>query len=85
MLYVGPSTPAAVEPRSLRAGSTLFETPAADGEGTRGRGEPEDLAGGCPRESSGEEIKGVRKWEESKLGRQGGKHQLGVSKRKPRH
>lgn len=68
MLYVGPSTRAAAELRSLRAGSTLSDTTAADGgesRGTWGLGEPEDFAGSCRRESSRGDIKGVWEWMES--------------------
>lgn len=89
MLYVGPSTRAVLEPRSLRAGFTLSETPAANGEktkGTWGLGVPKDLAGCCPRESSAGDIKGV--WGVGGIsegrGDRGEKHRLDVSRRNPR-
>lgn len=88
MLYVGPSTRAVLEPRSLRAGFTLSETPAANGEktkGTVGLGVPKDLAGCCPRESSAGDIKGVRGVGGISEGRgdRGEKHRLDVSRRNP--
>lgn len=90
MLYVGPSTRAVAELRSLRAGFTLSETTAADGgesKGTRGLGKPEDLAGSCrERVKSGrnQRVVGVGGISEGR-GDRGGKHQLDVSRKNPRY
>lgn len=68
MLYVGPSTRAVLEPRSLRAGFTLSETPAANGEktkGTWGLGVPKVWRAAVRESQVREASKGFGEWMES--------------------